>query len=544
MLFNLGTLSESISRSTDIPGAKSKFESCTVLSGVQSISWGCFCESSGQREDFSFDQLLIMSSERGIFVHLFHSPDREKLTEPTPIIGEFNGKWVEWGPPQETETYSKNWFKTYFSEVESGVVENGKYITKFPLEIAVPNSAMAVSFDLYGTILEYLSSQGLSCGSSYGCSRVFSSPSNQLIGLILDLEQNGVVDSEVICDSCKFLVVVARVHRWGLEWVFCGELNKSFTDEPGTTTEWVDFQLSEDFLFCLNRSGLIGLWGLNTGNLLVQSDILISEILAKKSFKRFLRASNSALLGVIDELGVIYLASIDEIISDKALIASSSDPYLDPLIAWRVAGHEIGSLALGSIRSKDQVMCHLEAIRPRKRRKQNHRGGEMYPSGFDTWSNLGSKSGKGFNLLRKVVLPPYQARDEIFACLSPFGIMRLVINQEFTKGRGAKIIHTQLHVGPSQSKETYFDMHSIGCFFKGCLYLITKDGVSVVLPSVSVPNQFENSVKLEGIASGSRGNWRPWQIEVLDRVLLYEGPVEADRLCLENGEFLYVFMVS
>jgi hypothetical protein len=517
-----------------------KFEFFTVISGVKSISWGCFCESSGQLEDFSFDQLLIVSSERGIFVHLFQSPDKEKSTDSTPLTGGFIGKWVDWGPPEETETCSKNWFRTYFSEVESGVVENGKYMSKFPLDIAVPSSAMAVSFDLYGTIVEYLSSQGLSCVSIYGCSRVFCSPSNQLIGLILDLEKNGVVDSEVICDSCNCLVVVARIHRWGLEWVLCGNLNKCFSDEPRSTIEWVDFQLSEEFLFCLSTSGLIGLWDLNTGNLIVQSDILLSNITANRSFKRFLRASNSVLLGAIDELGVIYLASLDEIISDKALIASTSDPYLDPLIAWRVASQEIGSLAFGSIRSKDQEMSHLEAIRPWKSGKQDHIGNEIYHSGFDTWSNLRSKSGKGFNPLRKVFLPPYQARNEIFACLSPFGIIRLVISQEVTKGRGATIIHSHLHVGPSQSKETYFDGPSVGCFFKGCLYLITKDAVSVVLPSISVPNQFENSFKLEGNASAFRGNCNRWQIEVLDRVLLYEGPVEADHLCLENGEFLYI----
>jgi hypothetical protein len=68
----------------------------------------------------------------------------------------------------------------------------------------------------------------------------------------------------------------------------------------------------------------------------------------------------------------------------------------------------------------------------------------MHHSGLDTWSNLGSKSGKGFNSLRKVFLPPYQARNEICACFSPFGIIRLAFSQELSKGRGATIIHSQL----------------------------------------------------------------------------------------------------
>jgi spatacsin len=27
----------------------------------------------------------------------------------------------------------------------------------------------------------------------------------------------------------------------------------------------------------------------------------------------------------------------------------------------------------------------------------------------------------------------------------------------------------------------------------------------------------------------------PWQVEVIDRVILFEGPEVADHLCLENG---------
>jgi hypothetical protein len=34
-------------------------------------------------------------------------------------------------------------------------------------------------------------------------------------------------------------------------------------------------------------------------------------------------------------------------------------------------------------------------------------------------------------------------------------------------------------------------------------------------------------------------SWKTWQIEVLDRALLYEGPALADRLCWENGVFSF-----
>jgi hypothetical protein len=44
--------------------------------------------------------------------------------------------------------------------------------------------------------------------------------------------------------------------------------------------------------------------------------------------------------------------------------------------------------------------------------------------------------------------------------------------------------------------------------------------------------------------------WKTWQIEILDRALLYEGPTLADRLCWENGVlpfsclWFYFFILS
>lgn len=79
---------------------------------------------------------------------------------------------------------------------------------------------------------------------------------------------------------------------------------------------------------------------------------------------------------------------------------------------------------------------------------------------------------------------------------------------------------------------------------------MTNDGLSVVLPSVTVSS---NSLPYESVARLQPGSllgtvnqdlelkeskcpWSPWQVEVLDRVLLYESIDEADRLCSENGE--------
>jgi spatacsin len=90
------------------------------------------------------------------------------------------------------------------------------------------------------------------------------------------------------------------------------------------------------------------------------------------------------------------------------------------------------------------------------------------------------------------------------------------------------------------------------CSFQGYVYLISQDGLSVVLPSVST-SSFSSCIDdiqfwQPGFSGGSACNalnltsvnrpetrWKTWQIEVLDRALLYEGPSLADRLCWENG---------
>jgi spatacsin len=93
----------------------------------------------------------------------------------------------------------------------------------------------------------------------------------------------------------------------------------------------------------------------------------------------------------------------------------------------------------------------------------------------------------------------------------------------------------------------------VGCTFQGFFYLVTEVGLSVVLPSVSAASDFlpvetigyqQRTIKTDigqqlkkMLEIGeSIEPFLPWKVEVLDRVLLYEGPAEADQLCLTNGE--------
>ncbi|KAJ3694138.1 hypothetical protein LUZ60_009618 [Juncus effusus] len=478
------------------------FESSPVISGVKSLAWGSFPDSSSELETSSFEQLLIVSNTRGIFVHIFRSVQPTE-TDPTLTDGESKGKWIDWGPNKELDASSsdtkKNWLRTFCTETES-TVQNGKFLTNIPSEKTLPSYANVVSFDIYGAILSFLESKEGFCGTGYECSRLFSSPNNQFIGFVLKFEEN--VGTDV---SYRFMVVVMRIYKWGFEWVFSVDPYRF-----ETSTELEEVQLSDDFLFCLDGSGLVTFWDLNSGNFVTQFNVLNSR---KSGFKRILVASNSNLLGIIDKFGVVYLVALDEILTKKNGILSKYH-YNGTLTAWTVAGNDIGSLIYRSNIPNSQPLDDFEVIRPSKRRKYN---------------NI---KNKGLKPIRKVYLPPYRAKDETetLVCLSPFGITRLVKNNDFNS---TKIIHTDLHVGPTKTRESLTERESIGCFFKGCLYLITQEGISVILPSISISNRGENCVKIDDLGFG--GSWKPWQIEVLDRVILYEEPKEADQLCLDNG---------
>ncbi|KAK1383593.1 hypothetical protein POM88_021328 [Heracleum sosnowskyi] len=79
---------------------------------------------------------------------------------------------------------------------------------------------------------------------------------------------------------------------------------------------------------------------------------------------------------------------------------------------------------------------------------------------------------------------------------------------------------------------------AVGCTYKGYFYLVTEDGLSVVLPSISVSSNFfpveaighrqktvsTATASQAGILFESKGikqkSFLPWKIELLDRLLL------------------------
>nr|CAD1822161.1 unnamed protein product [Ananas comosus var. bracteatus] len=391
------------------------------------------------------------------------------------------GKWVDWGPSQDTKLSNpsqKKYFRTFVTEI-SASVSNGDYLARFPPSSLFPDFAEVVSFSIYNSILSFLEfcagtdpPVGNRKTESAECSRVFASSSHRFIGLVLTLRENVLINSDDnLNNSSKNLVVVMKLYQWGVKWLFSVNLQDLYPGSP--SSEWVDYQFSDNFLICLNTSGLICICDVNSGSTVSCFDASQNCIVPAypRKFKRLIVASYYPLLAIVDEHGVIYVLSADDIIpGNHPLLHKSPSTFTHSncgiLAFWKVAGHEIGGT------------------------KQYIQSKESQPDNFISGFTGGSHLKDGRNSL-------------------------------------------------SGSERAYNPLR------RGCLYLITKDGLSVTLPSVPIsssafpeavrywqPNiASDNAKEAKNLVSvkESAETWRPWQIEVLDRVLLYEGPEEADR---------------
>ncbi|XP_056159194.1 uncharacterized protein LOC115681990 isoform X4 [Syzygium oleosum] len=300
-----------------------------------------------------------------------------------------------------------------------------------------------------------------------------------------------------------------------------------------------------------------------------------SHLNVKKKFTRLVAASYTSLLAAVDENGVIYVVSAANFLPAEYY----SNPLLPPhihqlgiLVGWEVGGFDIGhSLVYPSV----SRMQHRNNGSKELRKCQN-----WYSSGMRSQHDS-SLTGSGTSMIayesshslslkskcrRTVFLPMNGFKEDDCISLSPLGITRLA-KKHTLKQDGCQIMHCDLQVdfvvcnnhcmntktkpfNPQVSKGGFFG-EAVGCTFQGCLYLVTQHGLSVVLPSTSVsPNMLPKSIGYkfrsnDGGALDEAGNclgieeryrfWSPWKLDVLDRVILYEGPRVADRLCLENG---------
>ncbi|PIA25431.1 hypothetical protein AQUCO_11400007v1 [Aquilegia coerulea] len=295
----------------------------------------------------------------------------------------------------------------------------------------------------------------------------------------------------------------------------------------------------------------------------------------RRVFKKLMVAS-SCFLAALDECGVVYVICPGDYISEKSstntLLLHLQNFGIGMLIGWEVGGLQIGcQKALSGLSS-----YHSFNISSRIQRQQKSQGSggksDSHLSGFSVASPNNNEVVRSSEMmlgpLRRVFIPVEGCGKDDSICFSPFGITRLIRKRNLNNEKEFKIVHKNLHVASevhddrsvnSQStkfssfeKEGTYIGEAVGCSFQGCLYLVTQDGFSVVLPSVSISS---NGLPVESFsywrprsstASGhqtvnflatnkDKADWPLWKMEVLDRVLLYEGPEAADHMCSVNG---------
>ncbi|XP_071914201.1 uncharacterized protein [Coffea arabica] len=447
--------------------------------------------------------------------------------------------------------------------------------------------------------------------------RVFSSNSYCLVGFAIEIIRHNNADVSGGKES-NLVIAVARLVSWGMQWVCSVKL-----DEGPGIVEWTDFKLSPGFLICLRKSGLISFYGPMSGEHIASLNLsnicrlhpslssLTEEGLASRHngcnmdhredavlshqtgnfagtrrFRSLHIVSHSALLGVVDEFGVVYVIHVNDHM--PGILNSFEKPLPDYpwlgmgiLAGWEVASAEIGcqrdisdllgcqsvsssldinkSFMSGVKAENHDTSATIESDTKKQRDKSNLYKSSQHAASqvMDKKKLVGSDLPSSF--MRQIFLPTDRSNEDDIVCFSPFGITRLV--QRFNCRENSKfIVHSNLLLDFAINDEREYKRQgweasikeAIGCVFEGSLYLVTENGLSVVLPSLLASSSFfpleaigyrhlspATGTKLEiderlGIER-SKNPWPPWKVEVLDRVLLYEGPVEADQLCQANG---------
>ncbi|OMO83727.1 hypothetical protein COLO4_22365 [Corchorus olitorius] len=325
-----------------------------------------------------------------------------------------------------------------------------------------------------------------------------------------------------------------------------------------------------------------------------KSDYEHGKLVGKRTFRRLVVASYTSLVAVVDDYGVAYVIYFGDLLPDKSYAFDKLLPHyqhlgLGMLVGWDVGGSDVShqriyfssphSCNLSSSSKTNEII----PIRDNSGSNllQKIHGWSLYENGcfYDSVLNGFSAASKvtgekvqdmqiKFHLMRKVFLPTDRYSDDECICFSPLGITRLIKRHNLKESKSTQIVHFALHTDSVvhddrclnsgsekfslQGTEDASIGEAVGCTFQGCFYLVTEDGLSVVLPSVSVSSNFlpvetigyqqpSSTVGIGWQVKDTLGLeepkmfWTPWKVEILDRVLLYEGPEEADRLCLENA---------
>lgn len=460
------------------------------------------------------------------------------------------------------------------------------------------NPTMPIVGHMINTLDSVSSLRSGATSGSYNCTKVFSNNLHRLVGFALVNISSTPVDTSYENDGnyIKNLVSVARTVSWGIQWLYSAKLDEKLDTGP---FEWIDFSFSDRFLICLSTHGTISLYGAMTGEYIASLNVLrtngpgysssswhcIGSLTIKRKFKRLFVFPHSLLLGVMDESGIIYVIPTDNHVHEDHFSFEDVLPYqyysdLGLLMGWEVGGAEIGYQRVLSNTSEAQGISRLAGhgrnsrfigketlITENSHIKDSKSDNGSYLMSFSNATQILNENKLMLSdfpscLIRKAFIPPSGCGEDDVICCSQFGVTRLIKRHSYEK-RWCQVVHANLQLDFVVNDDINYVMpagetfsnEAVGCNFNGCLYLVTRRGLSVVLPSISAtPNFFpveaigyclpncSSSIKygvgdLMGVGK-TKKPFSPWKVEVLDRVILYEGLEVAEQLCLGNGKNL------
>ena len=306
----------------------------------------------------------------------------------------------------------------------------------------------------------------------------------------------------------------------------------------------------------------------------------------RRKFRKLILASHTPLVAAVDENGLVYVLCVDDFVSEEYHMPLESIPslcHLGPgsLVGWKVGGMDIGQQKVHHAGEDVFTRCDPRSFAsdtpmsdPCLKRQQNNfdrRAGYCgsWLSGLTVQPKTNARGLENFQrdsqVMRKMFLSAEKLGSEDNLCFSPLGFTHFSRKHTKKEDQSCKVLHYSLQTHMTTRDDSYLNYdnrisvqgaeetfvgESVGCSFQGFLYLVTCSGLSVFLPSISVTSNYptveavEYLQPLQTTVMGCQGrdNLRtdesriPLQVEVLDRVILFEGPEAADRLCLENGK--------
>ncbi|KAG0619567.1 hypothetical protein M758_4G148600 [Ceratodon purpureus] len=309
---------------------------------------------------------------------------------------------------------------------------------------------------------------------------------------------------------------------------------------------------------------------------------------AKNRFYKVTVTPDCLLVAVSDAKGIVSLISTDDYFASDAFASSdtsgsrSAECYaLKPLSSYEVAGSDIGGAKHGSAipnrnwidrsltsgKSDAVTITKREEVSSSSSLKNTFNNCLLGASGFTSRDSITQYEARGVGLahtqpqpLRKLFFPNKSSRDLLGIALNAYSITCAVsrTSQEFSLSQNGLRVSDGLQddvqlndkEGPFNSLSKFCTGEVLVFTSQGCLYIVLQSGLHVVLPPVATRHRKLPGSKgqVAGMENVSSSKWacllpleslkpapRQWELEVLDRCLVFNSVKEVEQLCLENG---------